>query len=96
MHFAQLSVFLVILNSLIAHMIRCVVHILHCYCFVLFRFGLIEGKLSKGFNLYTINIPIKRQTKPDPCFIAKWEGSSFKPRLVVNAGTEPLSSMAVR
>ncbi|XP_060608572.1 prolactin regulatory element-binding protein-like [Ruditapes philippinarum] len=59
------------------------------------RFGLKEGNLKKGFNLYTINIPIKRQTKPDPCFIALWDGESFKPRLVMNAGTEVLSSLAV-
>lgn len=61
-----------------------------------FRFGVKEGSAEKGFSLYTINIPIKRSTKPDPCFIAQWDGKSFKPRLIMNAGTEVLSSMAVR
>jgi len=64
--------------------------------FVTTRFGLRAGKKEKEFNLYTINIPVKRSSKPDPCFIAQWDGASFKPRLVVNAGTEVLSSMAVR
>ncbi|KAL4236549.1 hypothetical protein ACF0H5_004934 [Mactra antiquata] len=59
------------------------------------RFGLKEGDMKKGYNLYTINIPIKRQSTPDPCFIAQWDGESYKPKLVMNAGTEVLSSLAV-
>ncbi|WAR24632.1 PREB-like protein [Mya arenaria] len=59
------------------------------------RFGVKAGSTEKGHTLYTINIPVKRSSKPDPCFIAQWDGETYKPRLVVNAGTEVLSSMAV-
>ena len=59
------------------------------------RFGIIEGNKDKC-NLFTINIPSRRQAKPSPCFIAMFDGSSFKPKLVQNTGPEILSSMAVR
>ncbi|XP_052255731.1 prolactin regulatory element-binding protein-like isoform X1 [Dreissena polymorpha] len=59
------------------------------------RFGVRDGSLEKGHNLYTINIPVQRSSKPDPCFLAQWDGETFKPRLIMNAGTEVLSAMAV-
>lgn len=61
-----------------------------------FRFGVRDGSLEKGTNLYTINIPVQRSSKPDPCFLAQWDGETFKPRLIMNAGTEVLSAMTVR
>ena len=60
-----------------------------------FRFGVIEGNKDKS-NLYTINIPSKRQAKPSPCFLAMWDGGTFKPKLIQNTGPEVLSSMAAR
>lgn len=88
-----------ILFPILMRFCNCVIHMKWSYIekhACTFRFGLKEGSLKKGFNLYTINIPVKRQTKPDPCFITQWDGVSYKPRLVMNAGTEVLSSLAVR
>lgn len=64
--------------------------------FRLFRYGMVEGKKDK-YNLYTISIPNKRSAqKPLPCYIMMWNSENFKPKRMVNAGTEVLSSLTVR
>ncbi|KAL3870130.1 hypothetical protein ACJMK2_042741 [Sinanodonta woodiana] len=64
------------------------------YRFRACRYGLIEGNKEK-FNMYTINIPCKRLTKPVPCFLTMWDSSNFKVKKILNTGAEVLCSLAV-
>jgi prolactin regulatory element-binding protein len=58
------------------------------------RFGVVIDK-EGTFNLYTSHIPVVRSTRPNPCFIVKWDPLKAVPTKVLNAGSEILSAMAV-
>lgn len=58
------------------------------------RFGKVEDQ-KDALRLYTVQIPHKRDRKPPPCFITKWDGKSFLPMLTAPCGTEVISSLAV-
>lgn len=60
-----------------------------------FRFGKIEDQ-KDALRLYTVQIPHKRDRKPPPCYLTKWDGKSFLPMLTAPCGAEVISSMAVR
>lgn len=60
-----------------------------------FRFGKVEDQ-EDALRLYTIQIPHKRDRKPPPCYLTKWDGKSFLPMLTASCGTEVISSLAVR
>nr|XP_020442906.1 prolactin regulatory element-binding protein isoform X3 [Monopterus albus] len=62
-----------------------------CSCF---RFGKVEDQKA-GLRLYTVQIPHKRDRKPPPCYLTKWDGKSFLPMLTAPCGTEVISSLAV-
>lgn len=58
------------------------------------RFGKVADQ-KKGLRLYTIQIPYKRERKPLPCYITKWDGLSFLPLLTEPCGNEVISCLAV-
>lgn len=57
-------------------------------------FGCVEGDKEK-INLYTINIPSRRAVKPLPCYVTKWDCTSFKSSKIEKTGTEILSALCV-
>jgi len=59
------------------------------------RFGRVEDQ-KDALRLYTVQIPHKRDRKPPPCYLTKWEGKSFLPMLTAPCGNEVISSLAVR
>lgn len=69
--------------------------IIHGCIFMYFRFGKVEDH-KDALRLYTVQIPHKRDRKPPPCYLTKWDGKSFLPMLTTSCGTEVISSMAVR
>uniref|UniRef100_A0A4W3HY35 Prolactin regulatory element binding n=1 Tax=Callorhinchus milii TaxID=7868 RepID=A0A4W3HY35_CALMI len=58
------------------------------------RFGNVEDN-EEAFRLYTVQIPHKRERKPLPCYISKWDGRNFLPLLTRGCGNEVISSLAV-
>lgn len=58
------------------------------------RFGKVEDQ-KEALRLYTVQIPHKRDRKPPPCFITKWDGKSFLPMLTAPCGSEVISTLAV-
>lgn len=58
------------------------------------RFGKVEDQ-KDALRLYTVQIPHKRERKPPPCFITKWDGKSFLPMLTAPCGSEVISTLAV-
>ncbi|KAJ0066252.1 hypothetical protein NL108_004133 [Boleophthalmus pectinirostris] len=58
------------------------------------RFGAVEDQ-KEALRLYTVQIPHKRDRKPPPCFITKWDGKSFLPMLTAPCGSEVISTLAV-
>lgn len=59
------------------------------------RFG--NGEDEKdAIRLYTVQIPHKRDKKPPPCYITKWDGKILLPMLTSPCGTEVISCLAVR
>ncbi|XP_068188869.1 guanine nucleotide-exchange factor SEC12 [Antennarius striatus] len=58
------------------------------------RFGKVEDQ-KDCLRLYTVQIPHKRDRKPPPCYLTKWDGKSFLPMLTAPCGTEVVSSLAV-
>lgn len=58
------------------------------------RFGKVEDQ-QEALRLYTVQIPHKRDRKPPPCFITKWDGKSFLPMLTAPCGSEVVSSLTV-
>ncbi|XP_056458861.1 prolactin regulatory element-binding protein [Gadus chalcogrammus] len=64
------------------------------YRYMACRFGRVEDQPT-ALRLYTVQIPHKRDRKPPPCYLTKWDGKSFLPMLTAVCGTEVISSMAV-
>lgn len=58
------------------------------------RFGKVADQ-KKGLRLYTVQIPYKRERRPPPCYITKWDGHSFLPLLTEPCGNEVISCLAV-
>ncbi|XP_076004591.1 guanine nucleotide-exchange factor SEC12 [Genypterus blacodes] len=58
------------------------------------RFGKVEDE-KDSLRLYTVQIPHKRERKPPPCYLTKWDGKSFLPMLTAPCGSEVISSLAV-
>lgn len=69
----------------------------NCTCFIImyFRFGKVEDK-KDALRLYTVQIPHKRDRRPPPCYLTKWDGKSFLPMLTAPCGIEVISSVAIR
>ncbi|CAL1610798.1 unnamed protein product [Knipowitschia caucasica] len=64
------------------------------YRYMACRFGSVEDQ-KEALRLYTVQIPHKRDRKPPPCFITKWDGKSFLPMLTAPCGSEVISTLAV-
>ncbi|KAK9513157.1 hypothetical protein VZT92_026717 [Zoarces viviparus] len=64
------------------------------YRYMACRFGKVEDQ-KDALRLYTVQIPHKRDRKPPPCYLTKWNGKSFLPMLTASCGTEVISSLAV-
>lgn len=64
------------------------------YRYMACRFGKVEDQ-KDALRLYTVQIPHKRERKPPPCYITKWDGKSFLPMLTAQCGSEVISSLAV-
>ncbi|XP_041650301.1 prolactin regulatory element-binding protein [Cheilinus undulatus] len=64
------------------------------YRYMACRFGKVEDQ-KDALRLYTVQIPHKRDRKPPPCFITKWDGRSFLPMLTAPCGSEVISTLAV-
>ncbi|KAG9342765.1 hypothetical protein JZ751_015629 [Albula glossodonta] len=60
-----------------------------------YGFAKVEDK-SDALRLYTVQIPHKRDRRPPPCYLTKWDGRSFLPLLTKTCGTEVISCLAVR
>uniref|UniRef100_A0A8D0HDR8 Prolactin regulatory element binding n=1 Tax=Sphenodon punctatus TaxID=8508 RepID=A0A8D0HDR8_SPHPU len=58
------------------------------------RFGRVEDQ-GGALRLYTVQIPHKRERRPPPCYLTKWDGHSFLPLLTRPCGTEVVSCLAV-
>ncbi|KAM6459956.1 guanine nucleotide-exchange factor SEC12 [Liasis olivaceus] len=58
------------------------------------RFGTVEDQ-AKALRLYTVQIPYKRERRPLPCYITKWDGHSFLPLLTRPCGSEVISCLSV-
>ncbi|PIO28589.1 hypothetical protein AB205_0024150 [Aquarana catesbeiana] len=59
------------------------------------RFGKVVDQ-EKELRFYTVQIPYKRERKPPPCYITKWDGLNFLPLLTEPCGNEVISCLAVR
>ncbi|XP_063770968.1 prolactin regulatory element-binding protein [Pseudophryne corroboree] len=58
------------------------------------RFG--KGTDQRNsLRLYTVQIPHKRERRPPPCFLTKWDGLSCLPLLTEPCGNEVTSCLAV-
>lgn len=64
------------------------------YRYMACRFGKVEDQ-KDALRLYTVQIPHKRDRKPPPCYLTKWDGKSFLPMLTAPCGAEVISSLAV-
>ncbi|XP_035528637.1 prolactin regulatory element-binding protein isoform X1 [Morone saxatilis] len=64
------------------------------YRYMACRFGKVEDQ-KDALRLYTVQIPHKRDRKPPPCYLTKWDGKSFLPMLTAPCGTEVISTLAV-
>uniref|UniRef100_UPI0037E83581 guanine nucleotide-exchange factor SEC12 isoform X2 n=1 Tax=Semicossyphus pulcher TaxID=241346 RepID=UPI0037E83581 len=64
------------------------------YRYMACRFGKVEDQ-KDALRLYTVQIPHKRDRKPPPCYLTKWDGRSFLPMLTAACGFEVVSSLAV-
>lgn len=58
------------------------------------RFAKVEDQ-KDALRLYTVQIPHKRDRKPPPCYITKWDGLAFLPLLTKPCGNEVISCLAV-
>ncbi|KAM4735120.1 guanine nucleotide-exchange factor SEC12 isoform 1-T5 [Anableps anableps] len=64
------------------------------YRYMACRFG--NGEDEKdAIRLYTVQIPHKRDKRPPPCYITKWDGKVLLPMLTSPCGTEVISCLAV-
>ncbi|XP_037533126.1 prolactin regulatory element-binding protein, partial [Nematolebias whitei] len=64
------------------------------YRYLACRFGRVEDQ-KDALRLYTVQIPHKRDRKPPPCYLTKWDGKSLLPMLTSSCGAEVLSAVAV-
>ncbi|XP_041844265.1 prolactin regulatory element-binding protein [Melanotaenia boesemani] len=64
------------------------------YRYLACRFGRVEDQ-KDALRLYTVQIPHKRERKPVPCYLTKWDGKSFLPMLTSPCGAEVISSLAI-
>ncbi|XP_074508687.1 guanine nucleotide-exchange factor SEC12 isoform X2 [Sebastes fasciatus] len=64
------------------------------YRYMACRFGKVEDQ-KDALRLYTVQIPHKRDRRPPPCYLTKWDGKSFLPMLTAPCGSEVISSLAV-
>lgn len=58
------------------------------------RFAKVEDQ-KDALRLYTVQIPYKRERKPLPCYLTKWDGKSFLPLLTKSCGNEVISCLSV-
>ncbi|XP_022529430.2 prolactin regulatory element-binding protein [Astyanax mexicanus] len=58
------------------------------------RFAKVEDQ-KDALRLYTVQIPYKRERKPLPCYLTKWDGKSFLPLLTKTCGNEVISCLSV-
>lgn len=49
-----------------------------------------------ALRLYTVQVPHKRERRPPPCYLTKWDGKSFLPLLTRPCGTEVISCLSIR
>lgn len=59
------------------------------------RFGAVEDNAG-ALRLYTVQVPHKRERRPPPCYLTKWDGRSFLPLLTRPCGSEVVSCLSVR
>lgn len=59
------------------------------------RFGAVEGSAG-ALRLYTVQVPHKRERRPPPCYLTKWDGKSFLPLLTRPCGSEVVSCLSIR
>uniref|UniRef100_A0A3Q4IAD9 Prolactin regulatory element binding n=1 Tax=Neolamprologus brichardi TaxID=32507 RepID=A0A3Q4IAD9_NEOBR len=64
------------------------------YRYLACRFGKVEDQ-KDALRLYTVQIPHKRDRKPPPCYLTKWDGRSLLAMLTAPCGAEVISSLAV-
>uniref|UniRef100_A0A8D0FE86 Prolactin regulatory element binding n=1 Tax=Strix occidentalis caurina TaxID=311401 RepID=A0A8D0FE86_STROC len=58
------------------------------------RFGAVEDNAA-ALRLYTVQVPHKRERRPPPCYLTKWDGKSFLPLLTRPCGSEVISCLSV-
>ncbi|NXQ26432.1 PREB protein, partial [Alaudala cheleensis] len=58
------------------------------------RFGAVEGSAG-ALRLYTVQVPHKRERRPPPCYLTKWDGKSFLPLLTRPCGSEVISCLSI-
>ncbi|XP_071892793.1 guanine nucleotide-exchange factor SEC12 isoform X1 [Anas platyrhynchos] len=58
------------------------------------RFGAVEDNAG-ALRLYTVQVPHKRERRPPPCYLTKWDGRSFLPLLTRPCGSEVVSCLSV-
>lgn len=59
------------------------------------RFGTVEDNAGL-LRLYTVQVPHKRERRPPPCYLTKWDGKSFLPLLTRPCGSEVISCLSIR
>ncbi|XP_009467083.1 PREDICTED: prolactin regulatory element-binding protein [Nipponia nippon] len=57
------------------------------------RFGAVEDNAG-ALRLYTVQVPHKRERRPPPCYLTKWDGKSFLPLLTRPCGSEGISFLS--
>ncbi|XP_063054382.1 prolactin regulatory element-binding protein [Engraulis encrasicolus] len=58
------------------------------------RFGKVPDQ-KDALRLFTVQIPHKRERKPPPCYLSKWDGRTFLPLLTRPCGNEVISCLDV-
>uniref|UniRef100_A0A803K990 Prolactin regulatory element binding n=1 Tax=Xenopus tropicalis TaxID=8364 RepID=A0A803K990_XENTR len=58
------------------------------------RFGKVPDQ-QDALCLYTVQIPYKRERRPPPCYLTKWDGLRFLPLVTQPCGNEVISCLAV-
>ncbi|CAM4643811.1 unnamed protein product [Lepidochelys kempii] len=58
------------------------------------RFGAVQDQ-AEELRLYTVQVPHKRERRPPPCYLTKWDGKSFLPLLTQPCGGEVISCLSI-
>lgn len=58
-------------------------------------FGAVQDGCG-ALRLYTVQVPHKRERRPPPCYLTKWDGGTFLPLLTRPCGSEVISCLSVR